>query len=83
MGTGRVRVGIFYTWTRPVARLLNGFFSEPRLGQPNLGQSVAQPKKKKKMKPKQRAKMAKYHIFWKILAKKHCFGNIWQSPLFL
>ena len=28
------------------------------------------------------AKMAKYHIFWKFLAKKHCFGNKWQSTTF-
>ena len=28
------------------------------------------------------AKMAKYHIFWKILAKRHCFGNKWQSTTF-
>ena len=28
------------------------------------------------------AKMAKYTIFWKILAKKHCFGNKWQSTTF-
>ena len=26
--------------------------------------------------------MAKYHIFWKFLAKKHCFGNKWQSTTF-
>ena len=29
-----------------------------------------------------RTKMAKYHIFWKFLAKKHCFGNKWQSTTF-
>ena len=29
-----------------------------------------------------RAKMAKYHIFWKFLAKKHCFGNKWQTTTF-
>ena len=28
------------------------------------------------------AKMAKYHIFWKVLAKKHCFGNKWQTTTF-
>ena len=28
------------------------------------------------------AKMAKYHIFWKFLAKKYCFGNKWQSTTF-
>ena len=28
------------------------------------------------------AKMAKYHIFWKFLAKKHCFENKWQSTTF-
>ena len=26
--------------------------------------------------------MAKYHIFWKFLAKTHCFGNKWQSTTF-
>ena len=26
--------------------------------------------------------MAKYHIFWKFLAKKHCFRNKWQSTTF-
>ena len=26
--------------------------------------------------------MAKYHIFWKFLAKKHCFENKWQSTTF-
>ena len=26
--------------------------------------------------------MAKYHIFWKFLEKKHCFGNKWQSTTF-
>ena len=26
--------------------------------------------------------MAKYHNFWKFLAKKHCFGNKWQSTTF-
>ena len=26
--------------------------------------------------------MAKYHIFWKFLAKKHCFGNKWQNTTF-
>ena len=26
--------------------------------------------------------MAKYHIFWKFLAKKHCFGYKWQSTTF-
>ena len=26
--------------------------------------------------------MAKYNIFWKFLAKKHCFGNKWQSTTF-
>ena len=26
--------------------------------------------------------MAKYHLFWKFLAKKHCFGNKWQSTTF-
>ena len=26
--------------------------------------------------------MAKYHIFWKFLSKKHCFGNKWQSTIF-
>ena len=28
------------------------------------------------------AKMAKYHIYWKFLAKKHCFGNKWKSTTF-
>ena len=28
------------------------------------------------------AKTAKYHIFWKFLAKKHCFGNKWESTTF-
>ena len=28
------------------------------------------------------AKMAKYHIFWKFLAKKYCCGNKWQSTTF-
>ena len=27
--------------------------------------------------------MAKYHNFWKFLAKKHCFENKWQSTTFL
>ena len=27
-------------------------------------------------------KMAKYHIFWKFLAKKHYFGNKWQNTTF-
>ena len=31
---------------------------------------------------KQLTKMAKYHIFWKFLAKKHCFGNKWQTTTF-
>ena len=26
--------------------------------------------------------MANYHIFWKFLAKKHCFENKWQSTTF-
>ena len=26
--------------------------------------------------------MAKYHLFWKFLAKKHCFENKWQSTTF-
>ena len=26
--------------------------------------------------------MAKYHIFWNFLAKKHCFGNKWQTTTF-
>ena len=26
--------------------------------------------------------MTKYHIFWKFLAKKHCFRNKWQSTTF-
>ena len=26
--------------------------------------------------------MAKYHIFWKFLAKKRCFENKWQSTTF-
>ena len=26
--------------------------------------------------------MAKYHIFWKFLAKKHYFGNKFQSTTF-
>ena len=26
--------------------------------------------------------MAKYHIFWKFLAKKHYFENKWQSTTF-
>ena len=30
-----------------------------------------------------KAKMAKYHIFWKFLAQKHCFGIKWQSITFL
>ena len=30
----------------------------------------------------QRAKMAQYHNLWKFLAKKHCFGNKWQSTTF-
>ena len=29
-----------------------------------------------------KAKMAKYHNFWKFLVKKHCFGNKWQSITF-
>ena len=28
------------------------------------------------------AKMIKYHIFWKFLAKKHCFGNKCPSTTF-
>ena len=28
------------------------------------------------------AQMAKYHIFWKFLTKKHCFRNKWQSTTF-
>ena len=28
------------------------------------------------------AKMVKYHIFWKFLAKKHCFGNKCPSTTF-
>ena len=28
------------------------------------------------------ARMAKYHNFWKFLAKKHCFGNKWQGTTF-
>ena len=28
------------------------------------------------------AKMAKYHIFWKLLAKKHGFGNKWETTTF-
>ena len=28
------------------------------------------------------AKMAIYHLFWKFLAKKHCFGNKWQTTTF-
>ena len=31
---------------------------------------------------KQGAKMTKYHIFWKFLAKKHYFENKWQSTTF-
>ena len=30
-----------------------------------------------------KAKMARYHIFWKFLAQKHCFGIKWQSTTFL
>ena len=26
--------------------------------------------------------MAQYHNFWKFLAKKHCFGNKWESTTF-
>ena len=29
-----------------------------------------------------KAKMAKYHNFWKFLVKKNCFGNKWQSTTF-
>ena len=29
-----------------------------------------------------KVKMAKYHNFWKFLAKKHCFGNKQQSTTF-
>ena len=28
------------------------------------------------------AKMAKYHLFWKFLAKKYCFGNKWETTTF-
>ena len=28
-------------------------------------------------------KLAKYHIFLKFLAKKHCFGNKWRFTTFL
>ena len=27
-------------------------------------------------------KMAKYHLFWKFLAKTYCFGNKWQTTTF-
>ena len=34
------------------------------------------------IKGNSKAKMAIYHIFWKFLAKKHCFGNKWQTITF-
>ena len=39
--------------------------------------TILQLNKKKKL-----AKMAKYHIFQKFLAKKHYFGNKWQTTTF-
>ena len=32
--------------------------------------------------PVSMAKMVEYHIFWKFLAKKHCFGNKWETTTF-
>ena len=37
---------------------------------------------KSKEKKLPEAKMAKYHILKKFLAKKHCFGNKWQTTTF-